>query len=111
MTDDAGATWKLVNDNRNIRQRAFYYTHVYADPKQQGHGLHAEHVAVPLDRRRQDADERRRAARTATTTTCGSIPTIRQHLVNGNDGGGAVSSNTGADVDATRTSRRRSSIT
>ena len=32
-SDDAGATWKLVNSNRNIRQRAFYYTHVAADPK------------------------------------------------------------------------------
>lgn len=31
-SDDAGATWKLVNDNRNIRQRAFYYTHLTADP-------------------------------------------------------------------------------
>ena len=31
-SDDAGATWKLVNDGRNIRQRAFYYTHVSADP-------------------------------------------------------------------------------
>ena len=28
-----GATWTLVNDGRNIRQRAFYYTHVFADPK------------------------------------------------------------------------------
>src|SRR5262249_44620358 len=27
-SDDAGATWKLVNTNRNIRQRAFYYTHI-----------------------------------------------------------------------------------
>ena len=32
-SDDAGATWRLVNDDRNIRQRAFYYTRVYADPK------------------------------------------------------------------------------
>src|SRR3954464_6636256 len=32
-SDDAGATWKLVNAGRNIRQRAFYYTHVAADPK------------------------------------------------------------------------------
>jgi photosystem II stability/assembly factor-like uncharacterized protein len=32
-SDDAGATWKLVNGGRNIRQRAFYYTHVTADPK------------------------------------------------------------------------------
>jgi photosystem II stability/assembly factor-like uncharacterized protein len=32
-SDDAGATWKPVNDGRNLRQRAFYYTHVTADPK------------------------------------------------------------------------------
>jgi photosystem II stability/assembly factor-like uncharacterized protein len=32
-SDDAGASWKLMNDGRNIRQRAFYYTHVAADPK------------------------------------------------------------------------------
>jgi photosystem II stability/assembly factor-like uncharacterized protein len=32
LSDDAGASWKMVNDNRNMRQRAFYYTRVYADP-------------------------------------------------------------------------------
>jgi photosystem II stability/assembly factor-like uncharacterized protein len=32
-SDDAGATWSLVNGGRNIRQRAFYYTHLAADPK------------------------------------------------------------------------------
>jgi photosystem II stability/assembly factor-like uncharacterized protein len=31
-SDDAGATWTMVNTGRNIRQRAFYYTHVTADP-------------------------------------------------------------------------------
>ena len=31
-SNDAGKSWSLVNDNRNIRQRAFYYTHVVADP-------------------------------------------------------------------------------
>ena len=25
--------WKLINDNRNLRQRAFYYTRLCADPK------------------------------------------------------------------------------
>jgi photosystem II stability/assembly factor-like uncharacterized protein len=33
VSDDGGATWKSVNEARNIRQRAFYYTHVTADPK------------------------------------------------------------------------------
>lgn len=32
-SDDGGATWTLVNDDRNYRQRAFYYTRIYADPK------------------------------------------------------------------------------
>lgn len=33
VSDDAGATWKKANDNRNYRQRAWYYSHVVADPK------------------------------------------------------------------------------
>jgi photosystem II stability/assembly factor-like uncharacterized protein len=32
VSDDAGASWKLINDNRNMRQRAFYYTRLNADP-------------------------------------------------------------------------------
>jgi photosystem II stability/assembly factor-like uncharacterized protein len=32
-SDDAGETWTLVNDDRRLRQRAFYYTRIYADPK------------------------------------------------------------------------------
>jgi photosystem II stability/assembly factor-like uncharacterized protein len=32
-SDDGGATWVLVNGDRSIRQRAFYYTHLAADPK------------------------------------------------------------------------------
>lgn len=32
-SEDAGATWKLVNSDRNYRQRAWYYSHIYADPK------------------------------------------------------------------------------
>lgn len=33
VSDDAGATWTLASSDRRFRQRAFYYTHVYADPK------------------------------------------------------------------------------
>jgi photosystem II stability/assembly factor-like uncharacterized protein len=32
-SDDAGRTWHRVNEERNLRQRAWYYTHVFADPK------------------------------------------------------------------------------
>jgi photosystem II stability/assembly factor-like uncharacterized protein len=93
-SEDAGATWTLVNDGRNIRQRAFYYTHVIADPTsrdtvymlntsafrstnggktlaQIGNGTHGDHHDLWID------------------------PEDARHLVIGNDGGGAVSLNTG----------------
>ena len=33
-SDDAGATWERTNEDRKLRQRAWYYTHVVADPKE-----------------------------------------------------------------------------
>jgi photosystem II stability/assembly factor-like uncharacterized protein len=33
VSDDGGATWKKINEERKIRQRAFYYTRIYADPQ------------------------------------------------------------------------------
>lgn len=32
-SDDAGKTWIRTNDERKLRQRAFYYSRIYADPK------------------------------------------------------------------------------
>lgn len=32
-SDDGGANWTKTNDDRKLRQRAFYYTHIFADPK------------------------------------------------------------------------------
>ena len=34
-SDDAGKTWTLINDDERYRQRAWYFTHVFADPQQQ----------------------------------------------------------------------------
>ncbi len=31
-SEDAGTTWKKINSERKLRQRAWYYTRVYADP-------------------------------------------------------------------------------
>ncbi len=32
-SDNGGTTWEHVNDDRSLRQRAWYYTRIYADPK------------------------------------------------------------------------------
>ena len=32
-SDDAGEHWSLVTDDHRFRQRAWYFTHIYADPK------------------------------------------------------------------------------
>ena len=32
-SDDGGWTWKKTNDERKLRQRAFYYSRIYADPQ------------------------------------------------------------------------------
>jgi photosystem II stability/assembly factor-like uncharacterized protein len=32
-SDDAGATWRLASADRNLRSRAFYYTRLFADPR------------------------------------------------------------------------------
>lgn len=33
VSTDAGETWTLASSDNNIRQRAWYYTKVYVDPK------------------------------------------------------------------------------
>jgi photosystem II stability/assembly factor-like uncharacterized protein len=32
---DGGETWEKTNDSRDLRQRAWYYTRIYADPKEE----------------------------------------------------------------------------
>jgi photosystem II stability/assembly factor-like uncharacterized protein len=93
-SDDAGASWALVNANRDIRQRAFYYTHVFADPKDQD-VVYMQNTSMF---RSKDGGK--------TTTNIGNgthgdmhdlwiDPDAPAHLVVGNDGGGAVSTNAG----------------
>jgi photosystem II stability/assembly factor-like uncharacterized protein len=95
VSDDAGATWTLMNAARSVRQRAFYYTHVFADPNQKdvvymqntslfrsadggktlvsmGNGTHGDHHDLWID------------------------PDDSEHIIDGNDGGGAISFNASA---------------
>lgn len=94
MSDDAGASWKLMNTDRNIRQRAFYYTHLFAD-HQNADLVYIENVSFY---RSTDA------GKTLVSIGNGSHgdwhdlwidPEDPEHLVAGNDGGGTVTFNTG----------------
>ena len=94
-SDDAGATWTPMNYARSIRQRAFYYTHLFADPKN-ADVVYAQNTSVF---RSSDA------GKTLVTIDNGSHgdwhdlwidPDNPAHLVAGNDGGGTVSMTTGA---------------
>ncbi len=95
QSDNAGASWSLVNSNRNIRQRAFYYTHVYADPKNQD-VVYLQNVTMY---RSTDAGKTINAIGGGSTHSdhhdLWIDPDDATHLVVGNDGGGAVSTNTG----------------
>src|SRR5215210_8496058 len=91
-SDDAGTSWKLINDNRNVRQRAFYYTHVTADPV-------AKDTVYMLN---TSAFRSTDGGKTLTNVGGGTHgdhhdlwvdPDNSDHIVNGNDGGGAVTYN------------------
>jgi photosystem II stability/assembly factor-like uncharacterized protein len=93
-SDDAGATWALVNDDRAIRQRAFYYTHVFADPVDED----VVYMQNTSFFRSSDGGE---TYETINNGTHGDFhdmwidPDDPTHLMVANDGGGAVSVNTG----------------
>jgi photosystem II stability/assembly factor-like uncharacterized protein len=93
VSDDAGASWKLVNENRNLRQRAFYYTRVVADTKDK------DTVYVLNVQFFKSTDG-------GKTTTTIRVPhgdnhdlwisaTDNQRMMQSNDGGGNVSVNGG----------------
>lgn len=93
-SDDAGATWALVNDNRSIRQRAFYYTHVFADPRN-ADVVYMQNTSMF---RSTDGGKTMKATDNGTHGDFHDLwidPDTPEHLVVGNDGGGSVSSNIG----------------
>ena len=75
VSDDAGASWKLINSNRNVRQRAFYYTHVFADPSNKD-VVYMQNTSLFRSTDGGKTTCRPARARTAIITTCGSIRTI-----------------------------------
>lgn len=92
-SDDGGDTWHITTDDHRFRQRAWYYSHIFADPKSEDtvyilntaayrsndggktftsiHAPHGDNHALWID------------------------PTNPKRLINGNDGGATVSTDRG----------------
>ena len=76
-SDDAGDTWTRVNDERKLRQRAWYYSRIFADPKDENTVYVPNVQSLAVHRRRADLHAAAPAPVTATTTISGSRPTTR----------------------------------
>ncbi len=75
-SDNGGDSWRRVNDDRDLRQRAWYYTRIYADPID-ADVVYVLNVSFHRSKDGGKTFTRRSARRTATTTTCGSTRTTR----------------------------------
>ncbi|MEQ8771101.1 MAG: hypothetical protein RIB60_11405 [Phycisphaerales bacterium] len=90
---DGGDSWRRVNDDRDLRQRAWYYTHIYADPQD------ADTVYVMNVRFHKSID----GGRSWSTIRVPHVdnhdlwidPHDNQRMINANDGGANVSFNGG----------------
>ena len=92
-SDDAGATWKSVNTERRLRQRAFYYTRLYADPKERD----TVYVLNTGFYRSTDGGKTYRAIRVphGDNHDLWIAPNEPRRMINSNDGGANVSVNGG----------------
>ncbi len=93
-SDDAGGTWTKVNDERKLRQRAFYYSRIYADPKERD-------VVYVLNTDFFKSTDGGKTFPTLLKVPHGDnhdlwiAPNDSKRMVNANDGGGTVSWNGG----------------
>ncbi|HEY0809287.1 MAG TPA: hypothetical protein VGD49_03960, partial [Longimicrobiales bacterium] len=93
-SDDAGQTWTRTNEDRRLRQRAFYYTRIYADPKDKD-------LVYVLNVGFHKSTDGGKTFPTTIRVPHGDnhdmwiAPNDNQRMVESNDGGGNVSVNGG----------------
>ena len=87
----AGATWRQANGERRLRQRAFYYTRIYADPKDRD----TVYVLNTGFYRSSDGGRTYRSFRVphGDNHDLWIAPNDPTRMINGNDGGANVSVN------------------
>ena len=93
-SDDAGKTWRRLNEDRALRQRAWYYTHIHADPRD------PETVYVLNVGFWKSVDGGRTFVQAirpphGDNHALWIAPNDPERMINGNDGGGNVSFNGG----------------
>jgi photosystem II stability/assembly factor-like uncharacterized protein len=92
-SDDGGATWRRTNADRKLRQRAFYYSRIYADPI-----LKDRVYVLNVDFHRSDDGGNTFREVNAPHGDFHDLwidPKNNQRLLNSSDGGGSVSLNGG----------------
>ena len=77
-SDDGGENWKLVNGDRALRQRAWYYSTLTVDPDEPRRGLVSRRCRCSRASTAARPSSRSRARTTATTTTSGSTRRTRR---------------------------------
>ncbi len=93
-SDDAGATWEYINRERKLRQRAWYYTHIYADPKN-ADIMYALNVQFFRSRDGGKTFPQNIQVPHGDNHDMWIAPNDAERMVNGNDGGANVSFNGG----------------
>ena len=92
-SEDGGRTWTRVNSDRRLRQRAWYYTRIYADTQK----LDTVYVLNVGFHRSDDGGRTYRAIRTphGDNHDLWMAPNDSQRMIEGNDGGANVSADGG----------------
>jgi photosystem II stability/assembly factor-like uncharacterized protein len=88
-SDDGGTNWTLINDDHRFRQRAWYFTHVWADPKDSN----KVYIANTGLYRSIDGGKsfERLSAPHGDHHALWIDPRDTNRLINGNDGGATIS--------------------
>ena len=92
-SDDGGETWHLMSEDRRFRQRAWYYSHIFADPR----STDTVYILNTAMYRSTDGGKTfvRIRAPHGDNHALWIDPTDPNRMINGNDGGATISTNHG----------------